>query len=120
MQGIPSSDSNFATEGQSISPESYENVDGVMLVYNCDHASQETQIGLWYDHFVRKTGLESKENSCMVLIHTKEPKVSFRNIPPKDLKDCKRLKYTTFETGNEIRAHFEEWMNNLTAIYSTE
>ena len=112
MQGLDSSKPSGETKDVVKSIVNQNNVDGVLLVYNPDLASQETEIGLWYDHFVTKANI-TKPDACMVFVHTHEPKVSFRSSPPAELKDCPYINYTTFEMGKEIREYFEEWIELL-------
>ncbi|CAN0367173.1 unnamed protein product, partial [Discosporangium mesarthrocarpum] len=52
---------------ESCWPAVLKDVDGVILVYNPEIPSHETEIGIWYQHFAEGTGMGDKQ--CQVFIH---------------------------------------------------
>ena len=41
--------------------------DAVLLIYNPDAPSQDSQLGDWYDYFVKRNGL--RDDQCLIFAH---------------------------------------------------
>ena len=61
-------------------PSSTSPVDGVILVYNPEFPTHDTEVGLWYDAFVKNCDLP--DSKCLVFTHRGDPKGGFRSRPP--------------------------------------
>ena len=59
-------------------------VDGVVLVYNPESATHDTEVGLWYDQFVKNAGIP--DSKCLVFVHRVDPKGGYRSRPPPKLE----------------------------------
>ena len=85
-------------------------VDGVILVYNPEIPSHDTEVGLWYDQFVKEQGIPDAK--CLVFVHRVDPKGGYRSRPPPKLEGC-TVHNTTFNSTMEIREHFENFMQTI-------
>ena len=93
--------------------DSESQVDGVVLVFNPELPTHDTEVGLWYDSFVKNTNLP--DSKCLVFVHRVDPKGGFRSRPPPKLEGC-IVHNTTFNSSMEIREHFENFLD--TAVVS--
>ncbi|GMI32333.1 hypothetical protein TrRE_jg6376 [Triparma retinervis] len=91
------------------SPDSETPVDGVILVYNPEFPTHDTEVGLWYDAFVKNCNLP--DSKCLVFTHRGDPKGGFRSRPPPKLEGCV-VHNTTFTSTLEIREHFENFLQS--------
>ncbi|GMI10957.1 hypothetical protein TrVE_jg5885 [Triparma verrucosa] len=85
-------------------------VDGVVLVYNPEIATHDTEVGLWYDQFVKNAGIP--DSKCLVFVHRVDPKGGYRSRPPPKLEGC-TVHNTTFNSTMEIREHFDGFMQSI-------
>ncbi len=89
------------------STKSTDPVDGVVLVYNPEIPTHDTEVGLWYDLFVKQAGLP--DSKCLVFVHRVEPKGGYRTRAPPKLEGCKVIN-TTFESTIEVREAFDDFL----------
>lgn len=109
MQGAGTPASASSSSASNVKVHN-DKVDGVILVYNPDVPSHADEVMLFYEHFVRNRGI--KDTDCMVLVHTKDPPVSFRSRTPKRLERC-HVHNTTFSTTKEVERHFTTFVQQL-------
>jgi len=79
-------------------------------VYNPQIPTHDTEVGLWYDQFVKNAGVADKKT--LVYIHRTQPDAAFRSRVPPKLEKCVCLE-TTFESGSEVREGFEEFLRRI-------
>jgi len=91
------------------SPDSEVPVDGVILVYNPEFPTHDTEVGLWYDAFVKNCNLP--DSKCLVFTHRADPKGGFRSRPPPKLEGCV-VHNTTYTSTLEIREHFDNFLSS--------
>ncbi|CAM9128348.1 unnamed protein product [Ascophyllum nodosum] len=101
-------------------PAIMKDVDGVILVYSPEIPSHATEVGIWYDQFVKQPKLP--EECCHVFVHRTNPAPAPRSrLPPKLTGLKKNVLHSNFTSAaqGQMIASFEDFLRGVHQAAST-
>eukprot|EP00903_Cladosiphon_okamuranus_P009289 g8863.t1 len=94
---------------ESCWPAIIKGVDGVLLIYNPEIPTHDTEVGIWYDQFVKRAKLDTKQ--YQVIAHRASPTPAPRSrLPPKLASLNGNIMYTNFSSDSQVIAGFEDFL----------
>mmetsp|Transcript_7808 Transcript_7808/g.13828 ORF Transcript_7808/g.13828 Transcript_7808/m.13828 type:complete len:177 (-) Transcript_7808:224-754(-) len=93
-------------------PAIQKDTNAVILVYNPDHPAHDQEVGIWYDFFVKGSGLT--DDQCMAYMHFSDPNQAGNRVrPPPKLQNTSSVVRSSTEQVPLIIQSFEEFLRTV-------
>ena len=92
-------------------PAVMDGASALILVYNPEDLSQESEIELWHETFAKKYGTISDDH-CLVLMYFKDQSVQENVSLPQSLQGC-HIHRTDATRGKELTEYFTKFTRRL-------